>query len=160
MELLDGETLQQRLQGGPFAILTLVGIGIAVADALDAAHRTGIIHRDIKPANIFLTARGPKLLDFGLAKSAPVNAHAGASRLPTLPPDLHLTEPGSTVGTVAYMSPEQVRGETVDARTDLFSLGAVLYEMATGRPAFAGATHGHLRCYPVSDSAVSPSDSR
>jgi serine/threonine protein kinase len=144
MELLDGETLQQRLQGGPLAIVTLVDLGIVVADALDVAHSAGIIHRDIKPANIFLTARGPKLLDFGLAKSAPGNADGGATCLPTLPPEVHLTEPGSTVGTVAYMSPEQVRGEAVDARTDLFSLGTVLYEMATGRPAFAGATHGAI----------------
>ena len=144
MELLEGETLQQRLLQGPLDLPPLVDIGIAVADALDAAHRAGIVHRDLKPANIFLTGRGPKLLDFGLAKNLPADAAVGASGLPTLVPDALLTNPGSTVGTVAYMSPEQVRGEPVDARTDLFSLGSVLYEMATGRLPFPGPTHGAI----------------
>ena len=133
MELLQGDTVQQRLASGPFDVTVLVDTGIALADALEAAHRAGIVHRDIKPANIMLTARGPKLLDFGLAKQSA--GGAALSRFDTRPADAMLTSPGSTVGTVAYMSPEQVRGEALDPRTDLFSLGLVLYEMATGRPA-------------------------
>jgi serine/threonine protein kinase len=144
MELLDGETMQRRLMRGRVDLRELVDAGIALADALDFAHRAGIIHRDIKPANIFLTSHGPKLLDFGLAKSAPADAVSGGSRSPTLPPAAVLTDPGSTVCTVAYMSPEQVRGEPVDARTDLFSFGAVLYEMATGYPPFSGSTYGAI----------------
>ena len=140
MELFEGETLQQRLRRGPLEVAHLVDFGIAIADALDSAHARGIIHRDIKPSNIFLTPRGPKILDFGLAKAAPAPSSAGASQQATLSPEALLTDPGSTVGTVAYMSPEQLRGEQVDARTDLFSLGLVLYEMATGTPAFGGAT--------------------
>jgi serine/threonine protein kinase/Tol biopolymer transport system component len=138
MELLDGETLQQRLAHRPMELPALVDTGLALADALDAAHAAGIIHRDIKPANIFLTIRGPKILDFGLAKAAvPASSE---SIEPTLPSPVRLTDRGSTVGTVAYMSPEQLRGEPLDARTDLFSFGLVLYEMATGRPAFSGST--------------------
>jgi len=144
MELLDGETLQQRATHGPLDVARIVELGTAIADALDAAHRAGIIHRDIKPGNIYTTSRGPKLLDFGLAKSTTIVAAPAASRLPTIPPEAALTDPGSTVGTVAYMSPEQVRGEALDARTDLFSFGAVLYEMATGRPPFTGSTHGAI----------------
>jgi eukaryotic-like serine/threonine-protein kinase len=140
MELLEGETLQQRLTRGPLDTPTLVDLGVALADALDAAHAKGIVHRDIKPANIFLTARGPKVLDFGLAKAAPLATTADASYEPTRPADGMLTDPGVTVGTVGYMSPEQLRGEELDARTDLFSLGLVLYEAATGRPAFSGPT--------------------
>jgi eukaryotic-like serine/threonine-protein kinase len=140
MELLEGETLQQRLTRGPLDVASVADIGLAVADALDAAHAAGIIHRDIKPANIFLTARGPKVLDFGLAKAPSGAAASGASYEATRSAAAPLTDPGSTVGTIAYMSPEQLRGETLDARSDLFSLGLVLYEMATGRPAFSGAT--------------------
>jgi serine/threonine protein kinase/tetratricopeptide (TPR) repeat protein len=139
MELLDGETLHRRLQRGRIDIGDLVEIGTALADALDAAHARGIIHRDIKPANIVLTPRGPKILDFGLAKAA-AGAVPAASYEPTREQDVQLTDPGATVGTVAYMSPEQLRGDVLDARSDLFSLGLVLYEMATGRPAFGGAT--------------------
>jgi serine/threonine protein kinase len=144
MELLDGETLQQRLTRGPLELPRLVEMGIALADALDAAHRAGIVHRDIKPANIFLTVHGPKIVDFGLAKAAPAVSTSGASHLPTLTGEALLTDPGTTVGTVAYMSPEQVRGEPIDARSDLFSLGAVLYEAAINRLAFGGATHGAI----------------
>ena len=139
MELLQGETLQQRLARGSLAAPLVVDLGIALADGLDAAHRVGIVHRDIKPANIVLTEHGPKILDFGLAKAAAVPA-AAASMQSTMAPSPLLTEPGSVVGTVAYMSPEQLRGEELDERTDLFSLGLVLYEMATGRAAFTGAT--------------------
>src|SRR5205823_1132192 len=139
MELLQGETLQRRLARGALSESELVEIGIALTGALDAAHTAGIIHRDIKPANIFLTGHGPKILDFGLAKAMIRQPVAAASVQATMLPD-GLTEYGHTVGTVAYMSPEQLRGEDVDIRTDLFSLGLVLYEMATGQPAFGGAT--------------------
>ena len=133
MELLQGETLQQRLARGPLDDGEFVEIATALTGALDAAHASGIIHRDIKPANIFLTGHGPKILDFGLAKATVRQPVAGASMQSTSSPTGGLTEHGHTVGTVAYMSPEQLRGEDVDARTDLFSLGLVLYEMATGR---------------------------
>jgi serine/threonine protein kinase/tetratricopeptide (TPR) repeat protein len=139
MELLQGETLQQRLARGRLDIPTLLDTAIVLADAVDAAHRAGIVHRDIKPGNIFLTSYGPKILDFGLAKATD-DATPDASMQQTRTAAAPLTEVGSTVGTVAYMSPEQLRGEALDHRTDLFSLGAVLYEMATNRPAFAGPT--------------------
>jgi TolB-like protein/Flp pilus assembly protein TadD len=138
MELLDGETLATRLRGGPLPVETVLDWAIQVADALEAAHTHGIIHRDIKPANLFVTVRGVvKVVDFGLAKQMDVPTLANASTIATMASP---TEAGSTVGTVAYMSPEQARGEPVDARSDLFSLGAVMYEMSTGRAAFVGAT--------------------
>jgi len=154
MELLDGQTLQQRLMHGPLDIEQVVPFGIALADALDGAHARGLIHRDIKPGNIFMTARGPKLLDFGLAKT--VAGAAGASMQPTMSAAALLTDPGSAVGTVAYMSPEQLRGEELDGRSDLFSLGLVLYEMATGRPAFAGRTTAVISAAILGQSPTPP----
>ncbi|MGA9801224.1 MAG: serine/threonine-protein kinase [Terriglobales bacterium] len=145
MECLEGATLKQRIEGKPISLENLVDFAVQVADALEVAHAAGIVHRDLKPANLFLTKRGQaKVLDFGLAKVAagplPPLQTGGASMATLAVDAAHLTSPGSAVGTVAYMSPEQARGEELDARTDLFSFGAVLYEMATGRQPFTGNT--------------------
>jgi len=164
MELLEGETLKQRISGRALAVEAILEIGVQVADALDAAHKKGIVHRDIKPANIFMTARGQaKLLDFGLAKLTPDGNAPGTSlgSFEGVTSEEALTSPGIAIGTVAYMSPEQARGEELDARTDLFSFGAVLYEMATGRVAFSGPTsavifHSILERTPPLPSAVKP----
>jgi serine/threonine protein kinase/tetratricopeptide (TPR) repeat protein len=166
MELLEGNTLKHMITGNPLPATQILEITIQIADALEAAHDSGIIHRDLKPANIFLTKRSQaKVLDFGLAKlvpaEKPLGDQAGSESLPTLSGVHHLTSTGVALGTVAYMSPEQARGEELDRRSDLFSLGAVLYEMATGRLAFGGGTtavvfEAILNRTPVSAARVNP----
>src|SRR5262249_47447270 len=144
MEYLEGETLSDRLLKGSLPTEQTLRFGIEIADALDKAHRQGIVHRDLKPGNVMLTKSGVKLLDFGLAKAMePAAKPSGMTALPTVASS-PLTQEGTILGTFQYMAPEQLEGKEADARTDIFAFGAVLYEMATGKKAFSGASQASL----------------
>jgi serine/threonine protein kinase len=157
MEFMEGSTLKHRISSEPLPLEQVLELGIEIADALDAAHAKGIVHRDIKPANIFVTERGhAKILDFGLAKLVPAGGAVKLSAMPTVSESEQLTRPGTAIGTISYMSPEQVRGEELDARTDLFSFGVVLYEMVTGVMPFRGETTGVIAEAILNRAPVAP----
>src|SRR5256885_290829 len=143
MEYIEGETLSERLKKGPLPLDRALRYGIEIADALDKAHRHGVVHRDLKPGNIMLTKSGAKLLDFGLAKlksSTAFSTETGFSVLPTAHKDMEITGAGTILGTLQYMAPEQLEGKDTDGRTDIFAFGALLYEMAAGKKAFEGGS--------------------